>query len=1267
MNDEIKMFIAGEEVVSDNEFTINEEMLSASSTILNNCYPKSWELTRDYVNNFYYPKDYSKFVLGKGNYTYGNDEYFPLEITSKNFINPNDVKYSTNNVQPFYINGFTIHAGETYTMSYKGGTNVSALYIKKKSDNSSLKTVYGAKRLTYTATTDELIYLDYYLANIPHDISYFQFETGSQETSYEPYNEAILSYDTNTEKEWQNLSIEGNTYQEVAAAITSKNLLCIDTITNTLGLTVTKINDSQIRINGTANATGTIHIGLINSTPLTSDAYTLSFRVVSGSASSNFTAQLPQSAGFGTLTLPAQLIGKTSTSENGRTLTLLYLNVTNLTQFVMLNLQIQLEKNSSATSFEAYYYTPPKPSPENESKLFNVGYQNLLSAPNDKETSSGNMVLTTNTSNVYTLKGSLTTAASLRGGQLLNDYVIETDDYLYLRNDKMPNGTIQVVGVNQNSSQIFASTINGANFFVNLSSWAGSTLRYLQFYCTANSSADMTMTPMIIKGLHAYSYIPKGKYGIELVNTNKNLTPPLLSGSFKGLTFTTDSNGVTTINGTSNASLEYYNYDVAGTVLKAGTYTLSSNLTGTFESNSSQILLRDTDNQNIATINLWLSSSKTFTITEDKTLKFYYFYSNANKTYNNNTISIQLEKDNATAYVPYKKNSQLFLLDNPLRAINGAQDELRVENGYLYIDRKVGSVIFDGVDNKFINKSGTTANIMLGTNIISDNKKATSHNDNMNLVSNYFPSLPVNSIYTTNVYGIGTRTDGSFNMGFKLNGSVTDVASGNTWLSTHNVEVNYELATPYTEELGKVNLCNSYEGVNNVYIGSGTNGHTVINYYWKNYDVLFAGIVKNSGDISLNPRYPHYCSLQILDYKTFLSESDTLDFVISNKTIAEAIQMIVDTVSGYGFVVGDINITHATDIIGAYSTLNKTAYDVLQYLANISGTRWRARFVDSDTMAIDFYDPELLPQANDIEYTKQYWEDNNIVDLTFNYGTRDYRNKQIVLSNEVYGSIDYTEVILSNGYSTSFITQNNIGTIKSITVGGVAKDFVTQEEKDLGIDADFYYTPGKNVLESSSSYPAGSQIVLTYIPLVKGRQIVYNDEEVTRIAVQTNTLGVISRYENRNDILSTNELEQIGETYIEYKGKPEVILTLTTKDIDLFNIGEITYFNSPIEDLTQKYMIKSKKTQYIISGNEKYLFYIYELTSSFNSEKAINYFDNQRNKAQGNIQEGESITRNIDINNSALIIWDNPTITEVSVSVDGDNTLNSVLNSPFIE
>ena len=36
----LKMLINNEEVVCNKDFTITEEMLATSSTILNNCYPK---------------------------------------------------------------------------------------------------------------------------------------------------------------------------------------------------------------------------------------------------------------------------------------------------------------------------------------------------------------------------------------------------------------------------------------------------------------------------------------------------------------------------------------------------------------------------------------------------------------------------------------------------------------------------------------------------------------------------------------------------------------------------------------------------------------------------------------------------------------------------------------------------------------------------------------------------------------------------------------------------------------------------------------------------------------------------------------------------------------------------------------------------------------------------------------------------------------------------------------------------------------------------
>jgi hypothetical protein len=317
--------------------------------------------------------------------------------------------------------------------------------------------------------------------------------------------------------------------------------------------------------------------------------------------------------------------------------------------------------------------------------------------------------------------------------------------------------------------------------------------------------------------------------------------------------------------------------------------------------------------------------------------------------------------------------------------------------------------------------------------------------------------------------------------------------------------------------------------------------------------------------------------------------------------------------------------------------------------------------VDEYTVAIDFYDPTLMPRTDDVEYTKEYFEENNIDDLTFNYGTYDYRNKQIMLSDQVYADINYQETIFGDGYNTQFNLEQNIGVVVSVSVNGTNKTVITKAEYELGFDADFYYEAGNNKIYATSTYASGTNITVIYTPLVKGRQIVYNTDEVARIGINTGRKGVITRYETRNDALSSDELEKIGETYIKYKGVPEIKLVIKTHDKDLFNVGQVAYFDAPIQELQKEYMVKTKKINVISVKSSTNIFYEYELTSSFNVENAINYFDNQRAKANGNIQAGDFITRNVDINDEANIIFENLSY-EV---VEAGNVLDSILNSPF--
>lgn len=459
--------------------------------------------------------------------------------------------------------------------------------------------------------------------------------------------------------------------------------------------------------------------------------------------------------------------------------------------------------------------------------------------------------------------------------------------------------------------------------------------------------------------------------------------------------------------------------------------------------------------------------------------------------------------------------------------------------------------------------------------------------------------------------------------------------------------------------------------LNNVYpkTWENTKDYTSNFYYPKDYSkcliydgetLIFAGVVENTGNISLNPREPHYCNLQVLSFKTLLSEGETLDFVIANKTISQAIQQVIDYIADYGFVLGNINILNPNEVIGAYSTKDKTPYDVFQYLADITQSRWTTRMIDDKTVAIDFYDPSLMPTGTQIDYTTEFFEQNDIHDITFSYSSKDYRNKQIMTSDEIFGSIIQQETIIANGYQRQFNTAEKIGKINSIKINGVSYTFTTNANKELGFTADFYYTPGEKTFESNDLQSAGIVIIIEYIPIVLGRQIIINSSEVNRITNSIGLKGTISRYENRNDATTSSELQEIGKSYIKYKGNPEITLNVVTTS-NLWNIGESVYFDAPINELKTNYMVKKKTMKYIASIG--IIFYTYKMSSNYNSENDINYFDNQRAKTKGNIGVGETIPRQFDIESSANIIFYDTTFNEVTTT--GDNVLDSILDSPL--
>jgi len=783
--------------------------------------------------------------------------------------------------------------------------------------------------------------------------------------------------------------------------------------------------------------------------------------------------------------------------------------------------------------------------------------------------------------------------------------------------------------------------------------------KYIRIYFALNTAGSVTITKPQIRfsnenSIPTYEAYKGNTYEINL---GKNLfNDTIRQGVTDYQTAYYNASGTTRVTSTD------------WTILKAGTYTINAINNQSKTLNVSNVTFDTNDTfYNISGVSgQWKALPFTFTTPIDIKWKANFRYSDNSNISPSQVSNIQIEKGSqATSYAPYKTPIELCKIGN-------YQDRIYKNGNKWYLEKNIGKAVLKGND--------AISYLTYG-----DNKRFSVRPTNYTnevYYPGYSPINCINDTFQTSYQATIGNPTGTTIASLYCHSSgilitmtpeynVSTSAEMNTFLSNHNTSVYYCLKEPTTTEITDTELISQLEsielleGLNNVSVVS-PYLQGIINLHYNytneiiNSSLLFCGVVKNSGNISLNPRYPHYQTLQILDFKTFLSEGETLDFVIANKTVEGAIDQIINTISPYGFVKGNIQIIGAETIIGAYSTKDKTAYDVFNYLADITQSRWTTRLIDENTVAIDFYDPTLLPEGRAIQYNQTWFRDNLIDDMSYSYGSNDYRNKQVMTSNEVIGNQEQAQLLYANGYQTQYMTDINIATIESISVNGVPKTYATNDQKELGAEADFYYTIGNNIVESAIVYSTNDEIDIRYLPIVEGRQVITNDDEIGRVSSATGRKGIVARYENRNDAITSNELQLIGQSYIKYKGVPEIKLVVQTRS-NIWNIGDRVQFNAPITELTTEYMVKSKKTNYIATVDT--IFYTFELTSSFNMEQDINYFDNQRAKAKGNIGEGEAISRNIDIDDTTNIIFYGAT--QGIIVITTDNTLEARLEAPF--
>ena len=442
---------------------------------------------------------------------------------------------------------------------------------------------------------------------------------------------------------------------------------------------------------------------------------------------------------------------------------------------------LQIEEGSTVTEYEPYGVSP---SPDYPSEIESVGYENL--AKNNIVSNLmdyANYITATSTGEAKLWWENI--IGLPRDVEIIGNWDFESDGIVI----ENISGVRVYIGY---SDGTYLLAIKGNPFIIP----SDKTISEVRVYGNQQITYSKWENIIFTKGTKVHPYIPYGKSGVEVKTIGKNLlnVPNTL-----------------TITG----------YKLFNVNFVKGVYTLSiGNIATDY---TGKLLLAFGYEDNTA---LYININKETTSTKielTKNVNKLYIYSglNANESLNVTTTytNIMLEKGSvATDYEPYQEpRTSLIVLDEPLRSLpNGVKDIAYIKNNKLYVDRYVGSLILDGSENwtKFSTGSNNKS-VFNGTGIGASNA-GTAYADEDTAISNYFKQSYVDNSYgDVGRFMLWSAGNGAMRVVFN-DDDTTTLEDFKTWLSTHNTQVDYELATPVTEELGEIEMLKTLKGYNDI-------------------------------------------------------------------------------------------------------------------------------------------------------------------------------------------------------------------------------------------------------------------------------------------------------------------------------------------------------------------------------------------------------------------------------------------------------------------
>ena len=421
-----------------------------------------------------------------------------------------------------------------------------------------------------------------------------------------------------------------------------------------------------------------------------------------------------------------------------------------------------------------------EPSPENPSKINSVGYTNLF----DKDSTRDGVYIGSD--------GSFQENSET----LMSDFIeIEINENYYISGRTVWSS---VALYNSNKTFLERIVTNNPNGVLNITN---SRCKYI----ILNASLSDKVSLKIERRNIPHPYIPFGKYGIEVKTTGKNL--------FDYNKLITEVN----VNSSGSVILDY-NANINYVKLESGkTYTISSDSSRMWVISYfiDKPKLNDTGIPKIVIQN---SKEYTFTMPEGYNYFVVREYINGTSGEDNKNKKIMLnEGSEATEYTPYQEQTTVLQLNEPLRSLpNGVKDIAYIKNNKLYVDRYVGSVVLNGTENWEIQWSTEDCHawkVALANGITYPNDFYVINPISSDCFKTYGQNSLINNT-GAGKSGICGRVNN--NHIIILYNDIKSINDFKIWLSTNNVQVDYQLATPITEELGDITIPELLDGENNI-------------------------------------------------------------------------------------------------------------------------------------------------------------------------------------------------------------------------------------------------------------------------------------------------------------------------------------------------------------------------------------------------------------------------------------------------------------------